>query len=245
MWCGIILICPFNELRHIFWSISGALLPKILSRLFPLEFVCYSLNMILSILTKFLMHTRRCILGSDSKLSQYVKYLSWLHMDLRRRRHHHWITLMQFILRRTRIMPWWGAQTLWQPVVFSFLWYLLSCLAFFNLIALASRFVQLLRTVFRRAGSSTFVCYHMLLFTSMGTCKLVIVCTDSSWLKLSEQVIIDVRNAYESAIGHFAPPEGGAELIDPKMRNSHEFPKWLNAPETKQKLQGKKVGRLR
>jgi predicted sulfurtransferase len=54
-------------------------------------------------------------------------------------------------------------------------------------------------------------------------------------------VIVDVRNAYESAIGHFAPPEGGAQLIDPKMRNSHEFPKWLNAPETKKMLTGKKV----
>ena len=62
--------------------------------------------------------------------------------------------------------------------------------------------------------------------------------------KMMEQkntVIIDVRNAYESAIGHFAPPPGGAELIDPKMRNSHEFPKWLNAPETRAKLEGKKV----
>ena len=25
------------------------------------------------------------------------------------------------------------------------------------------------------------------------------------------------------------------------MRNSREFPKWLNAPETKEKLKGKKV----
>ena len=56
-----------------------------------------------------------------------------------------------------------------------------------------------------------------------------------------DAVIIDVRNAYESAIGHFQPPEGGAKLIDPKMRNSHEFPKWLNAPETKDMLNGKKV----
>ena len=54
-------------------------------------------------------------------------------------------------------------------------------------------------------------------------------------------VIIDVRNAYESAIGHFAPPPGGAELIDPKMRNSREFPKWLHAPETQKKLDGKNV----
>ena len=37
-------------------------------------------------------------------------------------------------------------------------------------------------------------------------------------------VIIDVRNAYESAIGHFAPPPGGAELIDPKMRNRRPRP---------------------
>ena len=56
-----------------------------------------------------------------------------------------------------------------------------------------------------------------------------------------DAVIIDVRNAYESAIGHFQPPTGGAQLIDPKMRNSHEFPKWLNAPETKEMLNGKKV----
>ena len=62
--------------------------------------------------------------------------------------------------------------------------------------------------------------------------------------RLMEQpdtVIIDVRNAYESAIGHFNPPPGGAELVDPKMRNSHEFPKWLNSDETKAKLAGKKV----
>ena len=32
-----------------------------------------------------------------------------------------------------------------------------------------------------------------------------------------DTVVIDVRNAYESAIGHFAPPETGAKLIDPKM----------------------------
>ena len=37
-------------------------------------------------------------------------------------------------------------------------------------------------------------------------------------------VVIDVRNAYESAIGHFQPPPGAAELLDPKMRNSNGFP---------------------
>lgn len=57
----------------------------------------------------------------------------------------------------------------------------------------------------------------------------------------NDTVIVDVRNAYESAIGSFQPPEGGAELIDPKMRNSIEFPKWLNDPATQQKLNGKKV----
>jgi len=54
-------------------------------------------------------------------------------------------------------------------------------------------------------------------------------------------VIIDVRNKYESDIGHFQPPPGGAELLLPPMRNSHEFPKWLNAPETRAKLQGRDV----
>jgi rhodanese-related sulfurtransferase len=60
-------------------------------------------------------------------------------------------------------------------------------------------------------------------------------------MKDPEAVIIDVRNAYESAIGHFQPPESGAKLIDPKMRNSIEFPKWLNSEETKKQLEGKKV----
>jgi predicted sulfurtransferase len=54
-------------------------------------------------------------------------------------------------------------------------------------------------------------------------------------------VIIDVRNAYESAIGNFQPPPGGATLIDPQMRNSIEFPKWLADERTQQKLNGKKV----
>ena len=54
-------------------------------------------------------------------------------------------------------------------------------------------------------------------------------------------MVIDVRNAYESAIGAFKPPEGGATLIDPKMRNSIEFPKWLNSKETQKQLHGKKV----
>jgi predicted sulfurtransferase len=56
-----------------------------------------------------------------------------------------------------------------------------------------------------------------------------------------DTVIIDVRNAYESAIGSFRPPPGGAELIDPKMRNSIEWPKWLADPQTQAKLHDKKV----
>ena len=54
-------------------------------------------------------------------------------------------------------------------------------------------------------------------------------------------IFSDVRNAYESDIGHFKPPEGGATLLDPKMRTSQDFPKWLNAPETKEKLKDKTV----
>eukprot|EP00933_Yihiella_yeosuensis_P060558 TRINITY_DN63307_c0_g1_i1.p1 TRINITY_DN63307_c0_g1~~TRINITY_DN63307_c0_g1_i1.p1 ORF type:complete len:528 (-),score=140.07 TRINITY_DN63307_c0_g1_i1:150-1733(-) len=54
-------------------------------------------------------------------------------------------------------------------------------------------------------------------------------------------VIIDVRNRYETEIGHFQPPAGGAEFIDPKVRNSREFPKWLATPEVQEKLTGKKV----
>lgn len=56
-----------------------------------------------------------------------------------------------------------------------------------------------------------------------------------------DTVIIDVRNHYEAAIGHFKPPEGGAELVDPMMRKSTEFPCWLDKPETKEKLRGKQV----
>jgi predicted sulfurtransferase len=56
-----------------------------------------------------------------------------------------------------------------------------------------------------------------------------------------DTVVIDVRNYYETCIGRIEPPKGGATFLDPQMRNSREFPKWLNAPETKEKLKGKKV----
>lgn len=52
---------------------------------------------------------------------------------------------------------------------------------------------------------------------------------------------LQVRNQYETAIGTIRPPSGGAKLIDPKLRNSHEWPKWLAAKETQQQLNGKKV----
>lgn len=60
-------------------------------------------------------------------------------------------------------------------------------------------------------------------------------------MKDQDTVIVDVRNAYESAIGSFQPPQGGAQLLDPKMRNSIEFPKWLNDPKTQEQLHNKKV----
>jgi len=57
--------------------------------------------------------------------------------------------------------------------------------------------------------------------------------------KEENTVVIDVRNRYESAIGRFDP--GTAELIDPMMRKSTEFPVWLDRPETREKLRGKQV----
>jgi predicted sulfurtransferase len=50
-------------------------------------------------------------------------------------------------------------------------------------------------------------------------------------------VMIDVRNFNESLIGRFAPP--GVAVLDPKMRKSTEFPKWVD--DNIAKLQGKKV----
>lgn len=56
-----------------------------------------------------------------------------------------------------------------------------------------------------------------------------------------DTVVIDVRNHYEAAIGRFAPPAEGAQVIDPKMRKSTEFPRWLDRKETKEMLRGKQV----
>ncbi|GMH49100.1 hypothetical protein TrVE_jg11108 [Triparma verrucosa] len=60
-------------------------------------------------------------------------------------------------------------------------------------------------------------------------------------MKEKDTVIIDVRNYYESQIGSFSPPKGGAVLIDPKMRKSTEFPAWLDLDSTKKKIEGKQV----
>ena len=60
-------------------------------------------------------------------------------------------------------------------------------------------------------------------------------------MEQKDTVIIDVRNKYESDIGHFQPPENGAELLLPPVRNSNEFPKWFNDPSVKKKLHNKTV----
>ena len=54
-------------------------------------------------------------------------------------------------------------------------------------------------------------------------------------------VIIDVRNNYESQIGRFKPPSGGAVLLDPEMRRSTEFKDWVNSDSTKSMIKGKQV----
>ena len=62
------------------------------------------------------------------------------------------------------------------------------------------------------------------------------------WNALAAQpgaVIVDVRNANETAIGRFEPPPGGAELLDPRMRRSTEFPAWVDA--NLDKLRGKNI----
>jgi hypothetical protein len=66
----------------------------------------------------------------------------------------------------------------------------------------------------------------------------------------SNTVVIDVRNHYEAAIGHFVPPSKGEGVkngeeppkwLDPKMRKSTEFPVWLDRPEIKAEMKGKQV----
>ncbi|KAH8044397.1 hypothetical protein JL722_14717 [Aureococcus anophagefferens] len=52
-----------------------------------------------------------------------------------------------------------------------------------------------------------------------------------------DAVVIDVRNHNESLIGKFAPP--GDKVLDPMMRRSTEFPKWV--ADNRHKLEDKKV----
>ncbi len=64
----------------------------------------------------------------------------------------------------------------------------------------------------------------------------------AEWTDLAARpntVMIDVRNANESAIGRFNPPVGGATLLDPRMRKSTEFPKWID--EHADEIRGKHV----
>jgi predicted sulfurtransferase len=66
--------------------------------------------------------------------------------------------------------------------------------------------------------------------------------TPEQWNTLAaapNTVMIDVRNANETAIGRFAPPAGGAKLLDPHMRRSTEFPEWVDTHL--EELKGKKV----
>ena len=54
-------------------------------------------------------------------------------------------------------------------------------------------------------------------------------------------VVIDVRNGYEYDIGRFDGQEKshGAELLNPEMRKSTDFPAWLALEETQKKLEGR------
>lgn len=56
-----------------------------------------------------------------------------------------------------------------------------------------------------------------------------------------DAIVIDVRNAYETALGRMNPPPDGATLLDPQMRNSSEWSAWLADRDTQQRLHGKKV----
>jgi predicted sulfurtransferase len=56
-------------------------------------------------------------------------------------------------------------------------------------------------------------------------------------LEQPETVVVDVRNHYEAAIGRFH----SAEYIDPKMRKSTDFVRWLEQEETQERLKDKNV----
>eukprot|EP00752_Nemacystus_decipiens_P009767 g8723.t1 len=52
-----------------------------------------------------------------------------------------------------------------------------------------------------------------------------------------EAVLLDVRNVYETSIGHFSAE--GVERLDPKTRQFSELPKWVD--ENVERLRGKRV----
>ena len=54
-------------------------------------------------------------------------------------------------------------------------------------------------------------------------------------------IVLDVRNVYESTVGHFQPTGKSVEFLPIPMQNSSEFAPWLNDPKTKKKLEGKRV----
>ena len=54
-------------------------------------------------------------------------------------------------------------------------------------------------------------------------------------------IVLDVRNVYESTVGHFQPSGKSVEFCPIPMQNSSEFAPWLNDPKTKTLLQGKRV----
>eukprot|EP00438_Fugacium_kawagutii_P024688 Skav235528 [mRNA] locus=scaffold3067:34281:37190:+ [translate_table: standard] len=75
---------------------------------------------------------------------------------------------------------------------------------------------------------------------------------EPAWTPKQHRRALTYANHYEAEIGHFQPPKGGAEFIDPKapvaqscssrmalldhaqVRNSHELPKWLGMAETQE-----------
>lgn len=60
-------------------------------------------------------------------------------------------------------------------------------------------------------------------------------------LENPNSVVIDVRNFNETLIGKFAPPSDNHDekVLDPCMRRSTEFPKWVE--DNRHKLDGKQV----
>lgn len=54
-------------------------------------------------------------------------------------------------------------------------------------------------------------------------------------------VVLDVRNVYESTVGHFQPSGKAVDFVPIPMQNSQQFAPWLADPKTKSMLQDKRV----